>query len=116
MKDSDDDSDAKIEKVYHKSHLRLIDKVLPAEVPAPSEEDATVDNEQHVDSSVKAAKPHAQSVTLDKMIPAAAQTRGSHKLKDVESSSSQSGAVRPQPKKNRQFTNIKKRHRPTAYR
>ena len=97
-KDTDDDSNLKIKKVYHRTHLKLIDKALPVEVPASSEEDAAVDNVQHVESSAKAAKFHAQKVTLDKMFPAAAQTCGSHKLKDVESSASQSGAVRSQPK------------------
>ena len=125
VKDSDLDS-LKIKKVYHRTHLKLVDKWQSVEVLVPPKDVTPVYNVQHVDSSVKAAQPHAQSETPDIMdlfpkyeikavaIAPVALTRGSHKLKNVESSSPQSGTVRPQPKRNRQYINREKRHRPTG--
>ena len=44
VKDSDADSNLKIKKAYHRTHLRLIDKLQPVEVPVPLKEETPVDN------------------------------------------------------------------------
>ena len=57
----DSDLDSQIKKVYHLTHLKLVDKRQSVEVLAPSKDVTPVYNEQHVKSSVKAAQPHVES-------------------------------------------------------
>ena len=117
VKDSDMDS-LQIKKVHHRTHLKLVDKRQSVEVPVPSKDVTPVYNEQHVDSSVKVAQPHVESepdmTDLSPKYEIKSSVIALNKLRNVESSPSQSGTVRPQPKRNRQYINREKRHRPTG--
>ena len=90
----DSDLDSQIKKVYHMTHLKLVDKRQSVEVLAPSKDVTPVYNEQHVESSVNAAQPHVESEpdkthlspkyeNKSAVIAPVAQVRCPHKLRNV---------------------------------
>ena len=110
----------------YQSHLKLVDKQIDAiSAPTASLEAPPVNNvairtagaTKHRGNEVTGAtgSPPLSKAGIKYEIKAVATapvalTRGSHKLKNVESSSPQSGNVRTQPKRNRQYRNRGKRH------
>ena len=116
----------------YQSHLKLVDKQIDAtSAPIVSLEAPPVHNvdirtagaTKHSGNEVTGAtgSPPLSKAGIKYELKAVATapvalTRGSHKLKNVERSSSQSGNVRTQPKRNRQYRNRGKSTDRRAYR
>ena len=114
-----DDETLTIMKTHtYQTHLRLVNKQIASlEAPHVNNVDIrTAGATKLSGNEVTGATGKAGNKYEIKAVATApvALTRGSHKLKNVESSSPQSGNVRTQPKRNRQYRNREKRHRPTG--